>query len=213
MAEMIEAMHVNWQGKEVLRQVCLNLPKYGNDDEEADEMAQWVHWASQEELRKYKDYWGAEVWSQGAITSAYYSFGRGCPATPDGRFNSEPFADGTCSPMAGRDTHGPTATLNSVGKLNPMRANEMLLNQKFMPQFLDGASKKLFAQYLKTWYDLGCWHIQFNVVDKNILLDAQVHPEKYANLVVRVAGYSAYWVDLGKSLQDDIIQRTEQSLC
>jgi formate C-acetyltransferase len=213
MVEMIEAMHSSWQGKEVLRQMCLNLPKYGNDDDEADEIAQWVHWASQEELRKYKDYWGAEVWSQGAITSAYYSFGRGCPATPDGRFGSEPLADGTCSPMAGRDTHGPTASLNSVAKLNPLRANEMLLNQKFMPQFLEGARKKLFAQYLKTWYDLGCWHIQFNVVDKNVLLDAQVHPEKYPDLVVRVAGYSAYWVDLGKSLQDDIIQRTEQSLC
>ncbi len=213
MAEMVEAFHNNWQGKEGLRQMCFNVPKYGNDDEEADEMAQWVHWASQEELCRYRDYWGAEVWSQGAITSGYYSFGRGCPATPDGRFNNEPFADGTCSPMAGRDTQGPTATLNSVAKLNPMRAKEMLLNQKFMPQFLEGENKKMFAQYLKTWYDLGCYHIQFNVVDRDILLDAQEHPEKYRDLVVRVAGYSAYWVDLGKSLQDDIVQRTEQRLC
>jgi len=213
MAELVEALRNNWKGKEELRQMCLNVPKYGNDDEEADAMAQWVHWASQEELRKYRDNWGAEVWSQGAITSAYYAFGRGCPATPDGRFNSEPFADGTCSPMSGRDIHGPTATLSSVAKLDPMKAKEMLLNQKFMPQMLTGANKKLFAQYLRTWYDLGCWHIQFNVVDKNVLLDAQVHPEKYPDLVVRVAGYSAYWVDLGKSMQNDIIQRTEQSLC
>jgi pyruvate formate-lyase/glycerol dehydratase family glycyl radical enzyme len=213
MAELVEALHTNWQGKEELRQMCLNVPKYGNDDDEADAMAQWVHWATREELCKYKDYWGAEVWSQGAITSGYYSFGRGCPATPDGRFNSEPFADGTCSPMAGRDSNGPTATLSSVGKLNPMRANEMLLNQKFMPQFLEGENKTLFAQYLKTWYDLGCYHVQFNVVDKDVLLDAQVHPEKYPDLVVRVAGYSAYWADLGKSLQDDIILRTEQNFC
>lgn len=165
-----------------------------------------------DELRKYMDYWGAEVWSQGAITSGYYSFGRGCPATPDGRFNNEPFADGTCSPMAGRDTYGPTATLNSVAKLDPMKAKEMLLNQKFMPDFLEGDNKLKFAQYLKTWNDLGCYHIQFNVVDKDTLLDAQEHPERYPDLVVRVAGYSAYWVDLGKSLQDDIIQRTEQNL-
>ena len=213
MAELVEALHTNWQGKEELRQMCLNVPKYGNDDDEADAMAQWVHWATREELCKYKDYWGAEVWSQGAITSGYYSFGRGCPATPDGRLNSEPFADGTCSPMAGRDSNGPTATLSSVGKLNPMRANEMLLNQKFMPQFLEGENKTLFAQYLKTWYDLGCYHVQFNVVDKDVLLDAQVHPEKYPDLVVRVAGYSAYWADLGKSLQDDIILRTEQNFC
>ena len=115
--------------------------------------------------------------------------------------------------MAGRDTQGPTATLNSVAKLDPMKAKEMLLNQKFMPQFLEGDNKQKFAQYLKTWYDLGCYHIQFNVVDRNVLLDAQEHPEKYHDLVVRVAGYSAYWVDLGKSLQDDIIQRTEQSIC
>ena len=213
MAELVEALHTSWQGKEELRQMCLNVPKYGNDDDEADAMAQWVHWATREELCKYKDYWGAEVWSQGAITSGYYSFGRGCPATPDGRLNSEPFADGTCSPMAGRDSNGPTATLSSVGKLNPMRANEMLLNQKFMPQFLEGENKTLFAQYLKTWYDLGCYHVQFNVVDKDVLLDAQVNPEKYPDLVVRVAGYSAYWADLGKSLQDDIILRTEQNFC
>jgi formate C-acetyltransferase len=213
MAELVEALRTNWQGKEELRQICLHVPKYGNDDDEADAMAQWVHWATQEELSKYKDYWGAEVWSQGAITSGYYSFGRGCPATPDGRFHNEPFADGTCSPMAGRDSNGPTATLSSVGKLNPMKANEMLLNQKFMPQFLEGENKTLFAQYLKTWYDLGCWHVQFNVVDKDVLLDAQMHPEKYPDLVVRVAGYSAYWADLGKSLQDDIILRTEQNFC
>src|SRR4030042_3892159 len=116
MAELIEALHNNWKGKEELRQMCLNAPKYGNDDDKADDMAQWVHWASQEELRKYRDYWGAEVWSQGAITSAYYSFGRGCPATPDGRRPNEPFADGTWSPTAGRGTPGPTATLRSVGK-------------------------------------------------------------------------------------------------
>ncbi len=213
MAEIVEALRSSWQGKEELRQMCLNVPKYGNDNDEADAMAQWSHWASMEELRKYRDYWGAEVWSQGAITSGYYSFGRGCPATPDGRFSNEPFADGTCSPMAGRDTNGPTATLNSVAKLDPMKAKEMLLNQKFMPQFLEGENKQKFAQYLKTWYDLGCYHIQFNVVDRETLLDAQEHPEKYRDLVVRVAGYSAYWVDLGKSLQDDIIQRTEQNLC
>lgn len=213
MQELVDALRNNWDGREELRQMCLNAPKYGNDDDEADNMAKWVHWASQDELSKYKDYWGAEVWSQGSITSGYYSFGRGCPATPDGRVSMEPFADGTCSPMAGRDSHGPTATMSSAAKLNPMRAKEMLFNQKFMPQFLEGENKKLFAQYLKTWHDLGCYHIQFNVVDRETLLDAQEHPDRYPDLVVRVAGYSAYWVDLGKGIQNDIIQRTEQNLC
>ncbi len=209
--ELMDALRNNWEGREDLRQICMNAPKYGNDDDEADWMARWVHNKSQEVLGRYKDYWGGQVRSQGAIMSGYYGFGRACQATPDGRFDSEPFADGTCSPMAGRDTKGPTATLKSVGKLDPQMSNEMLLNQKFMTQFLEGENKQLFADYLKTWYDLGCWHIQFNVVDKNVLQDAQVNPEKYPDLVVRVAGYSAYWVDLGKPMQDDIIRRTEQS--
>ena len=191
--------------------MCLNAPKYGNDIDEADELAQWVHWESKKTLMKHTDYWGAPIRAQGSITSAYYSFGRATPATPDGRWDSEPLADGTSSPMAGRDTKGPTATLSSVGKLDPLKGNELLLNQKFMPQFLEGENKKLFADYLKTWHDLGCYHVQFNVVDKKALIVAQEKPESYPDLVVRVAGYSSYWVDLGKPMQDDIIKRTEQS--
>ena len=80
-----------------------------------------------------------------------------------------------------------------------------------MPQFLKDENKKIFSDYLKTWYDLGIWHIQFNVVDKDTLVDAQRRPEQYPDLVVRVAGYSSYWVDLGKPVQDNIISRTEQS--
>jgi len=211
MKELLDAMYNNWEGKEDLRQMCLAVPKFGNDNDEADQMARWVQHGSQEVLGRFTDYWGAQVRSQGAITSGYYSYGRACPATPEGRFDSEPFADGSISPMAGRDTKGPTATMKSVSKVDPQMANELLLNQKFMPQFLEKENKKLFADYLKTWYDLGCWHVQFNVVDKDVLLDAQVHPENYPDLVVRVAGYSSYWVDLGKPMQDDIIKRTEQS--
>jgi formate C-acetyltransferase len=209
--ELLEALENNWEGREDLRQMCLNASKYGNDNAEADEMAKWVHHKSQGVLGKHKDYWGGQVRSQGGVMSAYYSFGRACQATPDGRVESQPFADGTASPMAGMDKKGPTATLSSLSKLDPMLANEMLCNQKFMPQFLEGENKKLFADYLKTWYDMGNWHIQFNVVDKEVLIDAQDHPEIYPDLVVRVAGYSAYWVDLGKPLQDDIIKRSEQS--
>jgi len=208
--ELLEAVHNDWEGKEDLRQMCLNVPKYGNDDDYADEMAQWVHYATQAEARKFKCYSGSELWIEGSVISAYYALGRFCPGTPDGRKDSQPFADGTGSPMAGVDAHGPTATLKSLSKIDPQRAHGMLLNQKFMPQYLQGENKRLFAQYLRTWYDLGIYHIQFNIVDRDVLLDAQVHPERYADLVVRVAGYSAYWVDLSKPLQDDIIKRTEQ---
>jgi len=209
--ELLEALENNWEGKEDLRQLCLNVPKYGNDDTEADEMARWVHQESQKALGNYKDYWGGQVRSQGGVMSAYYSFGRACQATPDGRVESQPFADGTASPMAGADVNGPTATLKSLSKLDPVKSNEMLCNQKFMPQFLQGEFRQLFSDYLKTWYEMGNWHIQFNVVDKEVLTSAQERPQEYPDLVVRVAGYSAYWVDLGKPLQDDIIKRTEQS--
>ena len=88
-----------------------------------------------------------------------------------------------------------------------------LLNQRFMPQFLEGENKKLFAQYLREWYEKGTIpHIQFNVVDSQVLRDAQEHPEKYTDLQVRVAGYSAFWIDLSKETQDSIIARTEQSM-
>ena len=207
---LLEAVCNDWEGKEDLRQECLNVPKYGNDDDYADEMAQWVHYATQAEVRKFKCYSGTELWIEGSVISAYYALGRFCPATPDGRKDSQPFADGTGSPTAGADTHGPTATLCSLGKIDTQRAHGMLFNQKFMPQSLEGENKKLFAHYLRTWYDLGIYHVQFNVVDRDVLLDAQAHPEKYPDLVVRVAGYSAYWADLGKPLQDDIIKRTEQ---
>jgi pyruvate-formate lyase len=207
---LLEAVRNDWEGKEDLRQRCLNVPKYGNDDDYADEMAQWVHYATQAEVRKFKCYSGTELWIEGSVISAYYALGRFCPATPDGRTDSQPFADGTGSPTAGADTHGPTATLCSLGKIDTQRAHGMLFNQKFMPQSLEGENKKLFAHYLRTWYDLGIYHVQFNVVDRAVLLDAQAHPQKYPDLVVRVAGYSAYWADLGKPLQDDIIKRTEQ---
>jgi formate C-acetyltransferase len=211
MGELLEAINSNWEGKEDIRHMCLNAPKFGNSIHGADLMAQWVHHESQKILGKHKDIWGGQIRSNGGLMSANYAFGRACQATPDGRIDSEPFADGTCSPMAGRDTKGPTATLQSVSCLDPLVANEMLLNQKFMPQFLKDENKKMFADYLKTWYDMGIWHIQFNIVDKDTLIDAQVRPEQYPDLVVRVAGYSSYWVDLGKPVQDNIISRTEQS--
>ncbi len=211
MEELQDAMKNNWEGKEELRQRCLNVPKYGNDNDEVDELAKWVHSETNGVMCQFLDYWGMPARSQGGLMSAYYSFGRACQATPDGRMMSEPLADGTASPMAGRDLYGPTATLQSLAKIDVALGNEMLCNQKFMPTFLEGENKEIFANYLRTWYDLGAWHVQFNVVDKGTLLDAQKVPESYPDLVVRVAGYSAYFVDLGRPMQDDIISRTEQS--
>ena len=108
------------------------------------------------------------------------------------------------------DKKGPTATLKSTSKIDPLTTYTLLLNQKFLPQYLEGEHKEKFASYLKTWADLGHFHIQFNVIDKETLLDAQENPSKYADLVVRLAGYSVYFVDLPKMMQDEIINRTEQ---
>jgi len=122
------------------------------------------------------------------------------------------FADGTASPVAGTDKKGPTAVLKSVSKLDPLASFNHLLNQKFLPQFLEGPNKEAFASYLKGWCELGIHHIQFNIVDHETLKDAQEHPEKYSDMVVRVAGYAAYFVDLARPLQDEIIKRAEQTL-
>jgi pyruvate-formate lyase len=146
----------------------------------------------------------------GTVASAFWFLGKGCEATPDGRKARETLHDGSISPVGGRDKKGPTAVLKSVSKVDPLVSWNHLFNQSFMPQYLKGHNAEVFAQYLKTWADLGIHHVQFNAVGREVLEDAQKNPENYFNLMVRVAGYSAYFVDLSKDLQDSIIARTPQ---
>jgi formate C-acetyltransferase len=131
-------------------------------------------------------------------------------ATPDGRHAGAPLADGGLSPSVGLDRRGPTAVLNSVSKLNlKLASNGTLLNMKFLPTFFeDEESLETFVTLLRGFCKLGIPHVQFNVVSGATLRDAQANPEKYRNLVVRVAGYSAYFTELDKQLQDEIINRT-----
>jgi pyruvate formate-lyase/glycerol dehydratase family glycyl radical enzyme len=211
MDELLTALKANWEGYEEMHQAFLNAPKYGNDDDYADEWAVKALTKIHDTVRQVKDAWGYPLTFDGSTASAYAVAGLTCGASPDGRRASSPLDDGTLSPMTGADKNGPTAVLNSVGKLPYMHTQ--LFNQRFMPQFLEGENKKLFAQYLREWYEKGTIpHIQFNVVDNKVLRDAQEHPEKYPNLQVRVAGYSAFWIDLAKETQDSIIARTEQPL-
>jgi len=131
-------------------------------------------------------------------------------ASPDGRLACTSLADGSLSPMAGTDRKGPTAVLNSAAKV-PFLHTE-LFNQRFMPSFLEGENKELFAAYLRTWHGKGTIpHIQFNVVSSEELRAAKVKPEEHSELIVRVAGYSAHFVDLPDHSQDSIIERTEQA--
>ena len=211
MGELIKAMDNNWVGFEEIRQRMLRAPKFGNDDDFVDEIAAQVHHKTSEVLAEFTDRFGYPCRGDGSGVSATYGCAFDTPATPDGRKDGDPFADATLSPSQGRDFKGPTAVLKSASKIDTTKSYNHLLNQKFLPSALEGDMKNIFVNYLRTWGDLEISHIQFNIVDKATLLDAQKHPENHPDLIVRVAGYSAYFVDLSKGLQDSIIARTEQS--
>ncbi len=211
MEDLIDALDRDFAGCDDVRRMLLNAPKYGNDDDYADDIAAEIHHRTQEVVASFTNRWGCRCRGDGSALSATYAAGAVCPATPDGRKSGESFADATLSPSQGRDTNGPTAVLKSASKIDTVRTYNHLLNQKFLPSMFEQGMRDRFLAYLRTWGDLGIAHIQFNVVERATLVDAQQHPEKYPDLIVRVAGYSAYFVDLSRGLQNSIISRTEQS--
>jgi formate C-acetyltransferase len=213
MDEVLAALRADWQGYEELRQACLAAPKYGNDEDEPDEFlrAMWRYTA--DKCQSYRDGFGRRftMFRQGAAWSTWA--GKATGALPNGRKAGTSLADASASPQQGCDVKGPTATMNSVTKLDNMFLEGPLLNMKFAPGMLrkkEGMHK--FAELMGTYFDRGGFHVQFNILDRETLLDAKQHPEKYRNLVVRVAGYSAFWVELTPAVQDEIISRTEQRL-
>ena len=212
METLIEALKNNWEGYEHVRQMCLRAPKFGNDDDYVDLISRELGRRVSEETRNCKTNRGTPVTVDGTAATAWWSFGRVCAATPDGRKAGDPFNDGTISPMAGADKKGPTAVLRSVSKVDPLITWNHLFNQTFMPQYLVGHNAEQFAHYLKTTADLGIHHIQFTTVGRETLIDAQQHPERYPDLMVRVAGFAAYFIDLDKNIQASIIDRTPQCL-
>lgn len=210
MTELIDAIRNNWGGGEEIRQMCLDAPKFGNDDDYVDLLARDSIIRSTEVMQSFKNIYGGHFLLDGTSGSRYWDYSGLTGATPDGRKDRDVFNDGTISPTVGTDKQGPTAVLKSVGKVDHVRSFNHLFNQKLAPQFLTEEYQDTFAAYLKTWADLGIHHIQFNVIDKQILQDAQKHPDKYPLLTIRVAGYCAYWVDLQREVQDQIIDRVEQ---
>ncbi len=215
--ELLAVLARDWQGEgdEALRQRLVNrYPKYGNDVDEVDRLGRRFLEHYGLEVEKYGNVRGGSFQPGSYTVSAHIPLGEVVGATPDGRRAGEQLADGGLSPMVGRDKSGPTASLMSVSKLrNVLDSNGSLLNVKFSPSTLAGDSglAKLEA-YLRAFSRLGIQHIQFNVVSKDVLLDAQEHPENHQDLVVRVAGYSAMFVELSRAIQDDIINRTEHEL-
>lgn len=208
---MLNALRTNFEGKEILRQICLNkVPKYGNDVEWVDETgAYWIRYFA-EKLREYRNYRGGRFQMGLYTVSAHVPMGQNVGATPDGRLARTPLADGGVSPMNGRDKNGPTALLNSVSRLPfSLAGNGALLNMKFLPSFFrTGKDRKNFSSMLKAFVNLGIHHVQFNVVRREDLLKAQKDPDLYRGLTIRVAGYTAYFTELVEDLQNEIIERT-----
>jgi pyruvate formate-lyase/glycerol dehydratase family glycyl radical enzyme len=212
MAEFIEALDNNYAGDEPLRQRLLNrTPKYGNDDDRADDEMRHVFEIYFKAVDGRKNTKSGEYHINLLPTTVHIYFGSVTGATPDGRMAGTPLSEGV-SPVQGADHKGPTAVLRSVAKMDHVRTGGTLLNQKFTPQVLqdDNGLDKL-VQLIRTYFLLDGHHIQFNVVDAETLRQAQLHPEQYRSLIVRVAGYSDYFCDLSKTLQDEIIARTEHA--
>jgi len=212
MDELLEALDANFKDTEAVRQMCLNAPKYGNNDPYADLIGRDIEEFFVRTTRRYKSAFGGELDIRYVTITAHIPFGMVVGATPDGRKASEPVAEGV-SPSQGADRKGPTASLNSIARTKAAGYKERaarLLNMKLTPSAVTGpgGTKKLMS-LIRTACDLKMWHLQFNIINRETLIAAQRDPDKYRDLLIRVAGYSAYFVDLTPQLQNEIIQRTE----
>lgn len=214
MKALKQALSANWEGHEQIRMMCLQAPKYGNDIDFVDSIASELYRFLIDEEAKYLTFGRPEHGRirgiGGASISSMFAGGTIVGATPDGRYAGTTLADGTASPAQGRDTHGPTAMLRSAAKIDQSSCASTLLNVKLHPTSLASREDlKKLGSLIKAYAAMGGKWIQFNVVGKKQLLEAQKFPERYRDLIVRVAGYSAYFVDLHKGVQDDIVRRME----
>ncbi len=209
--QLLDALRKDFRGYEVLQARLLNkAPKYGNDIREVDELGAKYAEYFRKRMKEYTNYRGGLVHTGMYTVSAHVPMGENVGASADGRNAGMPLADGGMSPSFGRDMNGPTAVLKSVSRLpDSLTTNGGLLNMKFLPEFFDTEEgREKFESFLRAFTDLRIPHIQFNVVRKEDLLNAKAHPDQYRSLTVRVAGYTAYFVELDGKIQDEIIERT-----
>lgn len=207
---LLKAVECNFQGEERLRQFLINrTPFFGNDDDYADRIAVRVYDDLVEAIEGHPNTRGGRTQLNMLSTTCHNYFGSVCGASVNGRFARFAISDGT-SPSHGADTNGPTAVVRSLGKLDQTKSGGTLLNVRFVPQMMQREEdlRKLVA-LIRTYFAQGGHHIQFNVVDTDTLLDAQQHPDRYRDLLVRVAGYSDYFNDMTAQLQNEIIARTQ----
>jgi len=211
LTRLIDILNQNFEGEEIIRQFLMNkTPFYGNDDDEADNIMREIFDMLFQSIDGKKNTKGTSYHLNMLSTTCHVYFGKKLGATPNGRLAHIPESDGT-SPSHGADTNGPTSVIKSLSKMDQVKTGGTLLNQRFLPSVIEGeeAVEKLM-QLIKTYFKLGGHHIQFNVVDSKTLKDAQKHPEEYKDLLVRVAGYSDYFIDLDVYHQEEIIARTVQ---
>ncbi|HSO19413.1 MAG TPA: pyruvate formate lyase family protein, partial [Desulfosarcina sp.] len=213
MARFIEILQDNFEGHEDFRRLLLDdTPKYGNDDDAADGIMQRVFEAYFQAVDGRPNTRGGVHRINLLPTTCHVYFGSVIGALPDGRKAGVALSEGI-SPVQGMDRNGPTAVTRSAAKLDHIRTGGTLLNQKFLPQVLaDDTGIAKLAQLVRTYFRMDGHHIQFNVVDGRTLRRARQHPDDYRDLIVRVAGYSDYFVDLTEELQDEIVRRTEHEL-
>jgi len=210
MDELRDALANNWQNYEKLHRKFYGAPKWGNNDDEVDIIYKEIFDEYCKYVSSQKNYLGKPYDPSMLAISTHTPFGKVCGATPDGRYAGDSLADGVTSPYPGTDTKGPLSVLLSAGKIDHTKIRGGLHNMKLHPASVKGiqGSKKLLS-LIKSYFQYPAFQIQFNIVDSRMLKDAQENPENYRDLIVRVAGFSAFFVELSKSIQDQIIERTE----
>ena len=214
MDQLCDALDKNFEGNDELRRMLLKAPKYGNDDDYADEQVAWVMRVYSDEVLKQKNLRGGHMLSKQIPLSTFIPQGKVVGALPSGRSAGEPLSDGV-SPTRGSDIKGPTAVIKSAGKINAAEVSRLgqTLNMRISPAvFEDRGGFKRLADLLRVFIDEKIHHIQINVVSSDTLMAAQKEPDKYKDLMVRVAGYVARFVELPPKIQDTIIARTVHGL-
>lgn len=211
MGELKKALDANWEGYEALHKACKNAPKYGNNIPEADETVAALYHFWHETASSFKNINGGNMMVSGISITAHAPGGAYTMATPDGRYDGDTLADGCASPAQGCDVCGPTSTFNSAMKIDTDEFLAFLMNMKVNPSSMKTDEDKMkLARMVKAFLLNGGKQVQFNCVDRATLEDAQAHPENHNDLIVRVAGYSAYFNDLTVAVQDEIKERTEK---
>ena len=213
MEELMNALENNFEGHEIIKNLVSNkTPKYGNDDDYADDIMQDVFNFYQKTITGRPNMKGGQYGINMLPTTCHVYFGEVMMSSPDGRLAHKPVSEGI-SPSKGGDTKGPTAVIKSASKMDHLRTGGTLLNQKFTPSVVAGENGlDQMANLVRAYFDMDGHHIQFNVIDRQTLINAQNNPQEYKDLIVRVAGYSDHFRNLSKALQDEIIERTEQAL-